>query len=183
MNPDPLDFLLADLDRALAEEGRSAKVTRLLAEYAQSGADDWKRYAFFEANYYSRNLVRLSDVYELIVLCWGPGQRSPIHDHAAQRCWMGVLEGRVRETIYRVGESTPPTAGPAREFAAGGVAFIVDDMGWHRIEPVGDAPAVTLHLYSKPIRECRVLDEGSGTILHKRMSYHSVGGKVASGAR
>jgi hypothetical protein len=42
---------------------------------------------------------------------------------------------------------------------------------------------VTLHLYSKPIRECRVLDEGSGTILHKRMSYHSVGGKVASGAR
>ena len=26
-----------------------------------------------------------------------PGQRSPIHDHSHQRCWMGVLDGRVKE--------------------------------------------------------------------------------------
>ena len=180
MNPDPLDFLLADLDRLLAEDAKGARVTRLLAEYAQSGSDDWRRFALFEANYYSRNLIRRTELYELIVLCWSKGQRSPIHDHASQRCWMGVLEGTVRETIYRVREdgSAPPAVGPAREFRAGGVAYIVDDMGWHRIEPVGDGPAVTLHLYSRPIRECRVLDEASGTVLTKRMSDHSVGGKV-----
>lgn len=185
MNPDPLDFLLADLDGALAEDHKGARVTRLLAEYAASGASDWRRFAHFEANYYSRNLIRKSDLYELIVLCWGPGQRSPIHDHAAQRCWMGVLEGRVRESIFRVQEGTPSSAvqGPAREFATGGVAYIVDDMGWHRIEPVGGAPAVTLHLYSRPIRECRVFDEDSGAVLTKRMSYHSIGGRVVSGAR
>src|SRR5690606_17882231 len=108
---------------------------------------------------YCRNLVRLSDVYELIVLCWGPGQRSPIHDHAGQRCWIAVLEGAARETMYRVAPGPAPsvTPGPVREFRQGSVAYAVDDIGWHRIEPVGPG-AVTLHLYSRPIRECRVLD-------------------------
>lgn len=180
MNPDPLDFLLADLDRLLAEDAKGARVTRLLAEYTQSGSSDWKRFALFEANYYARNLIRRTELYELIVLCWSKGQRSPIHEHAGQRCWMGVLEGTVRETIYRVREDSlqPPAVGPSREFCAGGVAYIVDEMGWHRIEPVGEKPAVTLHLYSRSIPECRVIDEVSGTVLSKRMSYHSVGGKV-----
>lgn len=183
MNPDPLDFLLADLDRVLAEDTKGARVTRLLADYAASGATDWRRFALFEANYYSRNLIRRSDLYELIVLCWGPGQRSPIHDHSHQRCWMGVLDGRVKETIYRVQEGPQASAvqGPAREFVTGGVAYIVDDMGWHRIEPTGSGPAVTLHLYSRPIRECQIFDEASGTVQSKRMSYHSIGGRVLSG--
>lgn len=180
MSPEPLDFLLADLDRALADSSRGAKVARLLEDYASSGASDWRSFALFGANYYSRNLIRRSDLYELIVLCWSPGQRSPIHDHAAQRCWMGVLEGRVQETLYRVteGGQLAVTEGPRREFGTGGVAYIVDDVGWHRIEPIGPAAAVTLHLYSRPIRECRIYDEAEGVLRTKRMAYHSIGGRL-----
>ena len=184
MTPGPLNQLLRDLDQHLAEDPKGARVARMLESYARS-ADDWRRYALFEATYYSRNLVRQSEAYELIVLCWNPGQRSPIHDHARQRCWMAVLDGAVRETIYQ-GEpegSLGLTRGPVRNFERGSVAYIVDDIGWHRIEPSGPAPAVTLHLYSRPIRECRVYDEATRAISARPLSYHSIDGVPLVAAR
>ena len=176
----PLDHLLSELDRALGEDRRGPRVAQLLERYARSGAEDWRRFALFEATYYSRNLVRHSDLYELIVLCWGPGQKSPIHDHAGQRCWMAVLEGRVRESLFSVRAGPTPSLAPGaeREFSAGSVAFVVDEVGWHRIEPAGGGPAVTLHLYSRPIRECQIFDEELGLTRTRRLVYHSIGGVV-----
>jgi cysteine dioxygenase len=177
-----LELLTAELDAALADKGGGARVAQLLEDYCASRSDDWRRFALFEADYYARNLIHRSELYELIVLCWSEGQKSPIHDHAAQRCWMGVLEGTVRESLYRFDAARAAlTPGAAREFEAGRVAFITDEVGWHSIEPARGA-AVTLHLYSHPIRECRVLDEASGRIANKRMRYHSVGGVVQPSA-
>jgi len=184
MTPGPLDQLLRDLDRHLVEDPKGARVARMLEGYARSGAD-WRKYALFEATYYSRNLVQQCEAYELIVLCWNAGQRSPIHDHSSQRCWMAVLDGEVRETLYH---GAPEAAaglkpGPVRTFASGSVAYIVDDIGWHRIEPAGASQAVTLHLYSRPIRECRVYDEETRSISSRTLSYHSIGGVPLVAAR
>jgi len=179
MTRQPIDVLLSDLERTLADEQRSALVTATLERYASSGAQDWRAFAHFEADYYARNLVRQSDLFELIVLCWGAGQRSPIHDHQGQRCWMTVLEGDVQESLFRMDPSGKPThAGPSRVFKSGAVAFIVDEMGWHRIEPTGGRPAVTMHLYSRPIRTCSVFDDTSGEVMTRKLRYHSIGGIV-----
>jgi cysteine dioxygenase len=184
MTRKPIDELLGELDRTLADERRSAQVTAALERYAASGADDWRAFAHFEADYYARNLVRQSDLFELIVLCWGAGQRSPIHDHQGQRCWMAVLDGEVSETLYKVranGEGpleSAPAPGAARNFRSGSVAFIVDEMGWHRIQPVGGRPAVTMHLYSRPIRTCSIYDEERDAVVTRKLRYHSIGGVV-----
>ena len=42
---------------------------------------------------YTRHLVYNDDRYQVILLGWGIGQVSPIHDHAGQRCWM-IVEQR-----------------------------------------------------------------------------------------
>lgn len=175
--PTALDFLLADLDTALADAKAAARVTRLLESYAAARSEDWRRFALFDASSYSRNLVRRSDLYELIVLCWSQGQRSPIHDHAGQRCWMAVLDGAVRESMF-----IPDPAGgrlregAVREFGPGRVAFITDEAGWHRIEPSAGRSAVTLHLYSRPIGACRIYDEAREAVVERSMRYHSIGG-------
>ncbi len=190
MTRKPIDELLSELDRTLADERRTAQVTAALERYAASSADDWRTFAHFEADYYARNLVRQSDLFELIVLCWGAGQRSPIHDHQGQRCWMAVLDGEVNETLFKVRapseapySSVPasapvPVPGPARSFRRGSVAFIVDEMGWHRIEPAGGRPAVTMHLYSRPIRTCSIYDEARDEVVTRKLRYHSIGGVV-----
>lgn len=185
MTRQPIDALLSDLDRTLADERRSAQVTATLERYAASGAQDWRAFAHFEADYYARNLVRQSDLFELIVLCWGAGQRSPIHDHQGQRCWMAVLDGEVSETLFKLrGESRPTlSTGPVRTFARGSVAFIVDEMGWHRIEPTRGQPAVTMHLYSRPIRTCSIYDEQRDEVVTRKLRYHSIGGVIQSAVR
>ena len=172
--------LLAELDDGLAGAARGGGgVARALERYA-GAQDDWRRFALFCHERYARNLVRCSELYELLVLCWQPGQVSPIHNHQGQRCWMAVLEGDVRETQFAL----PDARGGAlraldtRVYAPRSVAYITDDIGLHEIGPAGEGRAITLHLYSRPIPRCEVYDRDSGRMTLRSLDYHSVDGDV-----
>ena len=43
-------------------------------------------YIQFTDDRYARNLVYKTPDFECLVLCWLPGQRSPIHDHGNSIC-------------------------------------------------------------------------------------------------
>lgn len=173
-----LDRLCLDLQRDLQADPKGPRVAELLAAYAAGASDDWRRFALFDERSYARNLVHASERFELILLCWGADQVSPIHNHAGQRCWMACIDGRIAETHYRLPESGTgaPIAGATRTFDPGQVAFITDDIALHRIAPTGGHPGVSLHLYAEPIRECNLYCERTGRIEHKVMAYHSVRG-------
>lgn len=38
--------------------------------------------------------------YNLMLLCWGEGQASGIHDHADSHCFMKMLKGSLEEIRY-----------------------------------------------------------------------------------
>lgn len=49
---------------------------------------------------YTRNLVDEGNgKFNLIILCWGEGHGSAIHDHANSHCVMKVLQGEICEVI------------------------------------------------------------------------------------
>ena len=48
--------------------------------------EDVAEFAEFSKEAYRRNLVREGEWYHLLVICWGSGQRSPIHNHAESTC-------------------------------------------------------------------------------------------------
>ncbi|MAF64552.1 MAG: hypothetical protein CMJ84_02680 [Planctomycetes bacterium] len=171
----PLDHLCTALSAALEDGGEgAAELTPLLAAYAV-GEEDWRACARFVEGGYTRNLLFRDERYELLALCWSPGQESPIHNHMGQRCWMGVLEGRIEEVQYQ-----PPTGeGPLvekglRVFEPGQVAFITDEIGLHLVRPADGSPAVSLHLYSRPFEFCRGYDSATGVERELALSYHSV---------
>ena len=177
MNDSSLQALVRSLDHALRESDRSggAKVAGLLARYsAEQG--DWRDYMRFRDECYARNLVSASELFELLVICWQPGQVSPIHDHQGQRCWMAVLDGGMRETQFQAVGRGPLRAGRTSVFERGQVAFIQDEIALHEIAPAGVGAGVTLHLYSRPIRECRIFDRQTGQVSVRGLAYHSVEG-------
>jgi cysteine dioxygenase len=181
MHEPSLPSLVRSLDRALREPDRTAgaQVAGMLAAYA-ADCHDWRDYVRFREDCYARNLVSASGLFELLVICWQPGQVSPIHDHQGQRCWMAVLDGGMRETQFK--EST---GGPLREhrsttFHSGQVAYIQDEIALHEIAPAGEAAGVTLHLYSRPIRECRIFDRATGQVSVRGLAYHSVEGVLGA---
>jgi len=163
--------------------GRGKRVADLLREYAESGTC-WRNWAHFVPERYSRNLVHRSETFELLLLCWGEGHASPIHDHSGQQCWMAILDGELEEVHYdepRDGSTRPMASGRIRRFSAGGVAYIHDDIALHLIRPAPGTRGVSLHLYADPIDACRAFDPATGRATPVEVGYHSVRGVPCNG--
>lgn len=182
MSTPALDTLVHALRDEFAGRARAARVTEILGAYART-QKDWREFALFSPEHYTRNLVVREADFELMVLCWGPGQESAIHNHEGQDCWMAVLAGEIEELRYAWPESQE--AGPigskgAMTFGEGQVAFIRDEMGLHLVRPAARSAAggVTLHLYASPYDECNCYCPDTGRVTRKRLGHHSVRGRI-----
>ena len=96
--PPKLRPLVAYLDTLTAR----ASIERLQELLATSNAtaEDVRDFIRFEPGHYQRNLVALGPWYEVLVICWHSGQRSPIHNHAQSTCGLKVLQGTCTETYF-----------------------------------------------------------------------------------
>lgn len=54
----------------------------------------------FKESQYARHLVFKSDNVEIIMVCWRPGQGSPIHHHGPSDGLMVILDGEITNTSY-----------------------------------------------------------------------------------
>lgn len=83
----------------------------------------------------------------LIGYAWGPGQKTPVHDH---RMWgiVGVVRGALTATNYRRGPQGLIAEAPQR-LAAGGLTMVSPRLGdIHAIaNAVPDAVTLSVHLY------------------------------------
>lgn len=178
MTQAPLDALCRDLTAEFRRDPKGGQVVDLLRRYA-SEHRDWEDFAHFAGDRYSRNLVHRGRDYELLLLCWGEGHESPIHNHAEQACWMAVLDGELEEVHYRVpdGEGGPLAEGRRQAMSRGQVAFIEDSIALHLIRPTAGNRGVSLHLYAKPIDQCNIYCPDTGRTELIEMGYHSVRGE------
>ncbi len=50
---------------------------------------------------YTRNLVDEGNgKFNLMLLCWGEGHSSAVHDHADSHCFMKMLDGKLNEIRF-----------------------------------------------------------------------------------
>lgn len=59
-------------------------------ESYKSNPDDWRQFAHYDTNKYRRNLVDEDEKYNIMLIGWGPGVKSCIHDHSGSHCFMKV---------------------------------------------------------------------------------------------
>src|SRR4051794_33765345 len=93
---------LDDLIRYLDALQQRAPLPELLEQLRplQVEPQELTQHIRFSDQTYRRNLIRASDHYNLWVLCWRNGQRSPIHDHRGSSCGVRVLRGTMTETLF-----------------------------------------------------------------------------------
>jgi cysteine dioxygenase len=108
----------------------------------------------FDPGHYMRNRILRTDSYEVLVLCFAAGQRTPIHDHAGSACGVKVLEGTASETIFQRTEDGWLFPTETRQLLPGGVVGSFDS-DTHQLSNLqsGGQRLVTLHVYSPPLRE------------------------------
>jgi hypothetical protein len=82
-------------------------------------------------------------------LCWDAGATSPAHSHGGSQCFIRVLQGSLRERVFRFRSpselGTPLALISDAVIDAGGVSFMNDDLGLHEVS-VGQR-TMSLYLY------------------------------------
>lgn len=123
-------------------------------------------YLYFSREHYTRNLIHRTSLFELIAICWEIGQKSAIHNHRGQSCWMATAYGKVQVQNFRL----------VRKDANIGFCELAPDARYeitpespqevdptepiHRVlnPSAFGSRAVTLHVYSKPYDICEIYD-------------------------
>ena len=101
---------------------------------------------------YARNPVAANANFELLCICWLPGQSSLIHDHTGSACGVRVVCGAMTETIFE--RTTGNRARPVRtNYYDPGYVCGSFDQEIHQISNFqeGERHLVTLHVYSPPL--------------------------------
>ena len=123
-----------------------------LLEQLDLDVEEVREHAQFSDEHYQRNLLRAGPAYHALIICWGSGQRSPIHDHRGSACGVRVLRGVATETIFKHGANGMIIPAQTRELQTGQVcgSYDTDIHQVSNLQP-GDADLVTLHVYSPPL--------------------------------
>ncbi len=169
---DNTSLVLQSLDAlilALSEE--KTERFNAIIHSVELSIDDFKKYSSWSNDCYTRNCIIDNDKFELILICWCEGHQTPIHDHGGEECWVKVIEGEFKETIYKKDEVGELISVKSSISKANEVTYMKDFMGFHRLENIANKRSMSLHLYAKPIRNCNIFDEHSKTFVNKNMFY------------
>jgi cysteine dioxygenase len=154
----------ASLD-TLKESMSSLSVTR----------EDLAPFVHFRDSCYERVLIHRSELYELVCLCWKPGQRTPIHDHHGSSCGLRVIEGTATEIRYEQDADGVCRRSGQVEAPAGTVCASQDGDMHEIVNLATDEPLISLHCYSPPISKFHIFEEGSSEVIFQDLSAIFVG--------
>lgn len=131
----------------------------------QPTPDDLRPFRFFKPGTYARHRVFRNEFAELLILCWRPGQRTPIHDHNGSYGAVRVCEGVMWETVFALNDARELYYRSGREWHVG-EATTADVPDIHQIgnPEVSGQDLVTLHLYAPPLGVLNTYKVGSSEV-------------------
>ena len=91
--------LLNDLLKSIDSCLNSSQYNKILSSFNMD-IKDISPYIDFLDDTYSRNLIKRTDRYELIAICWKLGMQTSIHNHNSSRCWVKLIDGVLLEEYY-----------------------------------------------------------------------------------
>jgi predicted metal-dependent enzyme (double-stranded beta helix superfamily) len=186
--PDGLSALIARLDRAVQLPSAEAITHRIKRELESAihartvSLPD--RFHRVRPDGYARRLLHRNDDlgYTAVVMTWGPGQRTPLHDHAGIWCVEGVVEGRMDVTQFDLVEESRDgywfEAKGCVHAAVGSAGCLIPPFEYHVLANALDTPSITLHVYGGEMTCCHVFEPVDGAAdgryarRERALSYH-----------
>ena len=146
---------LATLNEPLAQEDMG-RYLRTLSE-CQTELKEFERFC---SAVYQRNVVFSSQHVELLLICWLPGQRTPLHDHTGSICGVKVLGGNATEIRFKYSRCGTLIPDVSLEVPAGGTT-VSRDSDIHMIANLSadNQNLVTLHCYSPRLEKMKMYDQ------------------------
>jgi predicted metal-dependent enzyme (double-stranded beta helix superfamily) len=129
----------------------------------------------FQEGQYARNLVCRTPKFDMLVLCWKPGQVTSIHDHAGSlnvtRVFGGTLTSRLFEESDRPGPGRCLVRKKVEERLSAHDLTCVDVGEIHQLANESQGELVTLHFYARPLKDITVYCPNTGEIERVTLRY------------
>lgn len=186
--------------QAFEQENITLECVRKFMEGVRVGVEELKPYANFRENAYTRNLIYRDKLFEVMAICWAPGQKTTIHTHNGQLGWMTLAQGEVEVHNYKyVCCDSPENQNVVGMDCLGGAhqidlqrlntnhcaesspVYCVDKLhSIHQIENSDQSPqgVVSLHVYSLPIDSCIAFDLEHQRCYRRTLHYDTRYGKA-----
>lgn len=179
-----VDDLVRELER-LPVDDFAAAATEVVRSHQVDRAS-LEPYAFFSERHYTRNLIFKNDVFELLALCWSPGQQSSVHNHRDQQCWMLMGEGVLENQNFRVHDRDEVKRTCRLEATTSLLVTRQAPLAVDPAEPVHlvrcseerGARALSIHIYSRPFDTCEIYCPERGIYQDVTLTYWSQFGQV-----
>jgi len=127
-------------------------------------ACDVADYIRFDRDGYSRNRVLKTDKFEVLILCWRPGQKSKIHNHADSICAFKIIKGALKNTNFiQQGQRVSVTS--TKDISCSQPVVLSGSNNFHKIANDSASNAVSLHFYAPPIGHYHVVDQEKALVL------------------
>lgn len=144
----------------------------LLAETLSRQAERYLDRVRFDASHYVRHPVLFFEDWEVMIIGWEAGQRTPVHDHRGVLGGMAVLAGTLLEERFATPAGKPELADsrvrPQGDLCETGATVL------HRLIP--KSRAVSLHVYRPPLKTMGIWDDTG--LLEIRRSQFEVAEEV-----
>lgn len=162
MSPKPIESI-NELVRELLRLRDPSAYGAILERY-EVPTRDLEPYFRWNSRHYTRTCIHRNEHFELLVICYEPGQRTSIHDYDSQTAWIHPVIGEVVEERY-----APITEGglhllQEKHLKPGADDSLTNGNSIHRFINPGPGRAVTLNLYARPMSKWRVYDERTGSM-------------------
>ena len=116
-------------------------------------------------DHYARRLLHQDDElgYTIMAMTWGPGQATPVHDHAGMWCveavWNGEIEVVQYELVETAGDRFRLEPRTTMRAGVGSAGSLIPPHEYHTIaNPDKNRPAVTVHIYSGEMDQCCIFE-------------------------
>ncbi len=124
--------------------------------------DLFRHHLCFRPEQYQRRLLCRTPRFDMLILCWQPGQASTIHDHQDSLNVTRVYRGQLTSRCFAAAEATNRPRLTQEVHLGPGDLAVVDRHQIHQLANTSNENLVTLHVYARPLQEITVYCPQSG---------------------
>ena len=117
---------------------------------------DLTKFLGYAEDGYQRNIIKKTEYYELVLICWKPGQKTQIHDHKGSDCAFLILDGISTESLYEF-DGDNLVLSEVRKYLPGEVCA-AGEPEIHQISNEEETNLVNLHLYTPPLNNINIYE-------------------------
>ncbi len=160
--------LVDALDQAVALGDVTQITERIKEELMARSRDRWlglpDRYREWAGDRYARRLLHRNPElgYTVVVMTWGPGQTTQLHDHAGMWCVECVVDGELEiarfELMERDGERHRFADRGVFRSGTGEAGSLIPPFEYHVLGNARDEATITLHVYGGEMDHCNLYE-------------------------